>query len=39
MQIIKELAEELKKPIIRKFKKEQFVQGLKTIFGVLIKQV
>ena len=33
----KELAEELHKPIIRKFlKKEKYTQLLKTIFGVLI---
>ena len=32
-----QLAEELHKPIIRKFfKKEQFIQDLKIIFGVLI---
>ena len=31
-----ELAEELHKSVIRKFKKEQFIQDLKTIFGVLI---
>ena len=31
-----DLAEELHKPIIRKLKKEQFTQDLKTIFGVLI---
>ena len=31
-----QLAEELHKPIIRNFKKEQFIQDLKTIFGVLI---
>ena len=31
-----ELAKELHKPIIRKFKKEQFIQDLETIFGVLI---
>ena len=31
------LAEELHKPIIRKFKKkEQFIQDIKIIFGVLI---
>ena len=30
------LAEELHKPIIRKFKKGRFIQDLKTIFGVLI---
>ena len=30
------LAEELHKPIIRNFKKNQFIQDLKTIFGVLI---
>ena len=30
------LAEELQKPIIRNFKKEQFIQDLKIIFGVLI---
>ena len=32
----KKLAQELHKPIIRKLKKEQFIQDLKTIFGVLI---
>ena len=31
-----QLAEELNKPIIRNFKREQFIQDLKTIFGVLI---
>ena len=31
-----QLAEELHKPIIRSFKKEQFIQNLTTIFGVLI---
>ena len=31
-----QLAEELHKPIIKNFKKEQFIQDLKTIFGVLI---
>ena len=31
-----QLAEELHKPIIRNFKKEQFIQDLKTMFGVLI---
>ena len=31
-----ELAEELHKSIIRKSKKEQFIQDLKTTFGVLI---
>ena len=31
-----DLAEELHKSIIRKFKKEQFIQDLKTIFAVLI---
>ena len=30
------LAEEIHKPIIRKFKKEQFIQDLKIILGVLI---
>ena len=30
------LAEELHKPIIRKFKEEQFIQNSKTIFGVLL---
>ena len=30
------LAEELHKPIIRKCKKEQFIQDLKIIFGLLI---
>ena len=31
-----QLAKELHKPIIRKFKKEKFILDLKTIFGVLI---
>ena len=31
-----QLAEELHKPIMRNFKKEQFLQNLKAIFGVLI---
>ena len=31
-----QLAEELHNPIIRKFKKEEFIHHLKTIFGVLI---
>ena len=31
-----QLAEELHKPIIRNFKKEQFLQDLNIIFGVLI---
>ena len=31
-----QLAGKLHKPIIRNFKKEQFIQDLKTIFGVLI---
>ena len=31
-----QLPEELHKPIIRKFKKEKYIQHLKTIFGVLI---
>ena len=31
-----QLAEELHKPIIKNFNKEQFIQGSKTIFGVLI---
>ena len=30
-----QLAEELHKPIIRKFKKEKYIQHLKTIFGAL----
>ena len=29
------VAEELHKPFIKKFKKEQFILDLKTIFGVL----
>ena len=33
------LAEELHKPIIRKFKKGRFIQDLKTIFGVLIQLI
>ena len=35
----KQLTEEVHKPIIRKFKKEEFILHLKTIFGVLILQV
>ena len=31
-----QLAEELRKPIIRKFKKKKYIQHLQTIFGVLI---
>ena len=31
-----QLTEELHKSIIRNLKKEQFIQNLKTIFGVLI---
>ena len=31
-----DLAKKLHKPIIRKFKKEQFIQDFKIIFGVLI---
>ena len=31
-----QLANELHKPIIRKLKKEKFIQLLETIFGVLI---
>ena len=31
-----DLSEELHKPIIRKFKKKQFIQDSKTIFEVLI---
>ena len=31
-----QLAEELHKQIIRKLKKKEFIQHLKTIFGVLI---
>ena len=31
-----QLAKELRKPIIRNLKKEQFIQDLKIIFGVLI---
>ena len=31
-----QLAKELHKPIIRNFKKEQFILDLKTVFGVLI---
>ena len=35
-----QLAEELQKPIIKKLlKKEQFIQDLKTIFGVLIQLI
>ena len=33
---IYQLANELHKPIIRKFKKENFILDLKIIFGVLI---
>ena len=33
---IYQLANELHKPIIRKFKKEEFIHLLETIFGVLI---
>ena len=33
------LAEELRKPIKRNFKKEQFIKDLKTILGVLIKLI
>ena len=33
---IYKLAEELHKPIIRNFEKEQFIHDSKTIFGVLI---
>ena len=33
------LAEELRKPIKRNFKKEQFIQDLKTILWVLIKLI
>ena len=35
----KELAEELHKPIIRKFKKEKYTPLLQTVFGVLIYQI
>ena len=31
-----QLAEDLHKPIIRNLNKEQFIQNLKTIFGLLI---
>ena len=31
-----QLAKKLHKPIIRNFKKEQFILDLKTIFGVMI---
>ena len=31
-----QLTKELQKPIIRNFKKEQFIQDLKTIVGVVI---
>ena len=31
-----QLAEDLHKPIVRKFKKEKYIQHSKTIFGVLI---
>ena len=33
------LAEELHKPTIRNFKKEQFIQDSKIIFGVLIQLI
>ena len=34
-----QLADELRKPIIRKFKKEKFIHRLETIFGVLIQLI
>ena len=34
-----QLAEELHKPIIKNFKKEQFIQDLKTIFGVMTELI
>ena len=34
-----QLAKELHKPIIKNFKKEQLIQVLKTIFGVLIQLI
>ena len=36
LEFNKQLAKELHKPIIRKFKKEQFIPDLKIIFGELI---
>ena len=36
LQSNEELAKGLHEPIIRNFKKEQFIQDLKTIFGELI---
>ena len=36
LELNKKSAKELHKPIIRKFKKEQFILDLKIIFGVLI---
>ena len=35
----KQLVKELRKPIIRKFKKEKFFLDLKMIFGVLIQLI
>ena len=35
----KQFAEELHKPIKRKFKKEKYIHHLKTIFGMLILQI
>ena len=34
-----QLAEELHKPIFKKFKKEKFIHHLETIFGVLIQLI
>ena len=36
LEFNEQLAEELHKPVIRNFKKEQFILDLKIIFGVLI---
>ena len=36
LEFNEQLAKELHKPIIRKFKKEKFILDLKIIFGVLI---
>ena len=35
----KQLADELLKPMINKFKKEEFIHHLKIIFGVLICEI
>ena len=36
LEFNEQLAKELHKPIIRKFKKEKFILDLKIIFGVLV---